>query len=340
MQQIDNLTGLRAFAALSVLLFHIRYGDLADMYGSFAFLFKNMSLGVDVFFVLSGFILAYVHHSDFVKQAAGLALQSFLWARLARIYPVHLLMLLVVAFVLPQFDLYRWGPSDTVPALYANVLLIHAWGLVAPLTFNQPSWTISAEWLAYVSFPAIAFSTRNWRAGAFILLAVVCICAAPLAVGVVKYGGFAVRCLLLFTVGFCAFRVGETIPAHRLWRVGGIAAGPLLVFLFWDQLPYLQYLFPITTAFLILCLFKAGPIFIYSNPVAVYLGKISYSLYMSHIFAFSVLRLLVGQMLPLRYEIPLVLVVAALMYHFVEQPTRRMMLKRGPAEQLPGSVTA
>ncbi len=58
MKQIDNLTGLRAFAALSVVLLHLRYEEAADPYGRLAFIFRNQGLGVDVFFVLSGFILA------------------------------------------------------------------------------------------------------------------------------------------------------------------------------------------------------------------------------------------------------------------------------------------
>lgn len=325
MQEIRNLTGLRGFAALSVVLLHVRYGPLADQYEPFAFIFQTQAVGVDVFFVLSGFILAYVHHGDFAEGITTSATRSFLWARLARIYPVHLFMLLVVAFVLPLTGISRgWGQVHTAPDLLANLLLIHAWGIVGGLmTYNQVSWTISAEWFAYLCFPLIAFATRAWRGWMFLALAALCILMHQIVLTArLTHEIWALPCLLLFTVGYCTFRFGEKLPDHWFWRVGGLAIGPLL----WPQIEYLQYLL---TAMLVLCLFKAGPIFIFANPVLVYLGKISYSLYMSHLVAIGIFRTLTGQVMQLRYEIPLTILVAAAIYHLIEEPMRNIMRSRG-----------
>ena len=83
--QLHNLTALRAFAALSIFIHHLKvFGIDASQY------IRNMDLecAVSFFFVLSGFILSHVY-----LQPAGekrLNYKSFLWARLSRIYPLHI----------------------------------------------------------------------------------------------------------------------------------------------------------------------------------------------------------------------------------------------------------
>lgn len=335
MQQIDNLTGVRAFAALSVMLLHVRYGRLADEYGPVSFIFQNRGLGVWVFFILSGFILAYVHHRDFDGGMTMRKVASFLWARLARIYPVHLFMLLLVAYALPKLGVLGRTIHDTDFALAANLLLVHGWGVVDNLTFNQASWSISTEWFAYLCFPALAFFTRYWRRAALVTLGIACIwISQELPIDGVKHGWYALSCLLHFTLGFVAYRAGANLPNGWPWRAGAIVLGPAIVFLFWLY-PFIPdqfyYLFMAMTALLILCLFRAGPVFGFANPVSVYLGKVSYSLYMSHIITFVVLREVVrhGQPLPLWIELPAIILVAMALYHLVEQPARRWMLTLG-----------
>ena len=87
------LTGLRGIAALWVFLFHAELltADMTD--GSFDFLKMVASagyLGVDLFFVLSGFVIAY-NYADLELHRSVSKFSDFLWKRLARIYPAHLL---------------------------------------------------------------------------------------------------------------------------------------------------------------------------------------------------------------------------------------------------------
>jgi peptidoglycan/LPS O-acetylase OafA/YrhL len=323
MQQIDNLTGVRAFAALAVMMLHLRYPPLSDAYGHFAFLFNYGALGVEVFFVLSGFILAYVHRGDFLTGITAGAARSFLWARLARIYPVHLFELVVVAFVLPTAHLFYWGPTDTWTTLATNLLLVHGWGLPGLLTFNQPSWSISAEWFAYLCFPLLVFLTRRWHFWRPIALIALLMLIMPFVFYTIDVA--ALNCALLFTIGLCTFIIGEQLPKSWFWRSGGIMIGPLLIFLLWLQPPRTHDAFVMLSALLILCLFKGGPVFAYANPVSVYLGRISYSIYMSHIITLWTVRGLAHRMLPLYVEIPAVIIVAALIFHIVEEPARNWM---------------
>jgi peptidoglycan/LPS O-acetylase OafA/YrhL len=324
--QIDNLTGLRAFAALSVVLLHIRYGVAADRFGPLAFLFNNQALGVDVFFVLSGLIIGHVHGDDFSKGLTKASYRSFLWARLAKICPVHLFMLAMVAGVLPLFGVWRWGPADSYPLLLANLVLVHAWGVTGVLSFNAVSWTISAEWLAYLCFPLLARRSKDLPRWCFLVLAVAAaLSAAEIPADGLSHGRLALKGLLLFTSGFCWFRFGAAPANPVLCYAGAAAIGPLLILAYWLSVPGFIWIFEAALGPWILCLFKSRPIFLYANPVSLYLGRLSYSLYMSHSVAFMVFRSWIGGERPLWIELPLVIAVAAAIYHLIEQPARQFI---------------
>jgi peptidoglycan/LPS O-acetylase OafA/YrhL len=324
---IQNLTGLRGFAALSVLLLHIRYGELSNAYGHFAFLFKTRGLGVDVFFILSGFILAYVHGKDFGSSLRPKEAFNFWIARLARIYPVHFFMLVLTAFILPMHRLYAWSPVDTALTFYANLFLVHAWGVTPSLTFNQPSWSISSEWAAYLTFPFVAYFTRKWGKIPFALLLIGLALYVPhLHPNMLTNGVWTIKCIIYFIAGYCTYQVCHDLPDSRLWRITAMAIAPLILLLFW--MTSIQYYFGLAFPFLVIVmiasLFRAGPIWGYSNPVSVYLGKISFSLYMCHIMVMFVERKLFG-MLDLKYEIPIILAFSMLLYHCIEEPMRKVI---------------
>ena len=116
-------------------------------------------LGVELFFTLSGFILCHVY-LDSVADG-GFRYFGFLWARLARIYPLHLATLAGVGVM----ALAAQAAGRTIEAsvlswssLPANLLLVHAWGFAPVAGWNHPSWSISAEWFAYLTFPLFAWS--------------------------------------------------------------------------------------------------------------------------------------------------------------------------------------
>src|SRR5512135_599191 len=94
-KDIPSLTGLRAFAAWWVVFFHCSFllpAALPKVYW-----FARLGyLGVDLFFVLSGFIISY-NYWDKLASFSVKAYREFLWLRLARLYPVHLFTLLVSA---------------------------------------------------------------------------------------------------------------------------------------------------------------------------------------------------------------------------------------------------
>jgi peptidoglycan/LPS O-acetylase OafA/YrhL len=179
---LPALTGVRGLAALWVLSFHIAtFVPIGPVP-----LLKMGYVGVDVFFVLSGFIIGHVHLDDFAEVTLA-GIRRFLALRLSRIYPVHLAMLLAAtlfAVVLyaagvPVLDNERFYP----PQFLANLLLVQAWASGDHQSFNIVAWSISAEWLAYLAFPLLAFAANRMsgRTALVVGVAAIAVEAAVLA---------------------------------------------------------------------------------------------------------------------------------------------------------------
>ena len=299
-------------------------------------------LGVEVFFVLSGFILSHVY-----LQPAGekrFSYTGFLWARIARVYPLHLVTLAGMAVLGVGAALAGLAVSDSLTdwrSLPAHLTLTHAWGLAPTSAFNHPSWSISAEWFAYLSFPAFAFV--SWRLRDRPVLATVL--AAVVALGIYAafqpLAGFSlteatfrwgalriVPCFLLGCALYLIYRrapIPFAGPVALLSGVGVLTSASLGL---WD---------PITVLFaggLILGLGslaneKAG---LLSSGFGVYLGEISYSIYMVCAPVLLVMTNVAGRLTGAedkRFHIIVwmgvvaaIPVVAMLTYHLVERPAR------------------
>jgi peptidoglycan/LPS O-acetylase OafA/YrhL len=158
---LDALTGLRGVAAMWVLAFHLRHVSVSLFSGRDGFATRLADaglLGVDLFFVLSGFVLGWTWLERF-RSPTFATFGRFVALRLARLWPVHLALLAVLATVV-VFGArvgVRVRPPEAFRAgdLVQQLLLVHAFGASRP-AWNVVSWSISAEWAAYLAFPAIA----------------------------------------------------------------------------------------------------------------------------------------------------------------------------------------
>jgi peptidoglycan/LPS O-acetylase OafA/YrhL len=147
MRRFYELDSLRGIAALSVVIFHFQFDfvDKANYPSSFAY--PKGYLAVDLFFILSGIVLAYRYGEGL--RTGTVSIGRFLVARLARLYPLHFVTLMFLV----TFAIYTgtWGKSyfggGSVPgyALVLNLLLIQCIGLLPAATFNIVSWSISTE---------------------------------------------------------------------------------------------------------------------------------------------------------------------------------------------------
>jgi peptidoglycan/LPS O-acetylase OafA/YrhL len=137
---LSPLTTFRFFAALAIVFLHAFENDQHAYLGS----------GVSLFFVLSGFVLTYVH-----PRLDGLVAYARFWvARLGRIWPLHILTLVIVLIAQP---FGRSPYKHFVVEFFLNTFLLQAWIPVrrVAMSFNFVSWSLSVELFFYLVFPFI-----------------------------------------------------------------------------------------------------------------------------------------------------------------------------------------
>ncbi|RKR14641.1 peptidoglycan/LPS O-acetylase OafA/YrhL [Maribacter vaceletii] len=178
-----NLSALRGIAAIMVVTLHFHFflGGLVPYKN--AGLVDKLYLMVDLFFILSGFIMCYVYETSFTTRVTRKKYKSFLIARLARIYPLHIITLFakVIMFItvvlIGKFHLlsdlgkhiYR---LDAIPV---QLVFLQTIGIYNFDTWNAPAWSLSAEWWAYVIFPFLFIMFRklgfkNWWVGGILVI--------------------------------------------------------------------------------------------------------------------------------------------------------------------------
>ncbi len=161
--QIPPLTSLRFLAAISVVLYHSVDQFYPNCHRNFLYqhYIKFGYSGVCLFFVLSGFILAY----NYVSNSNVVHKRVFWITRLARIYPLYVISLFSLAPLLISRSLTRNGHNDqhhlhalgnTISMLGANLLMLQAWWPRLMGGWNPPGWTLSVETFFYLTFPWIA----------------------------------------------------------------------------------------------------------------------------------------------------------------------------------------
>ena len=342
------LTGIRGIAAWMVVLYHIRFSlDALVPAGMIAALGKGY-LAVDLFFILSGFVLWY-NYADRLRVGRRGEVFQFMWRRIARIWPLHLFILSAfVAFALLLVATGRSTADYPFAELPLHVFLIQNWGFTSELAWNHPAWSISTELAAYLVFPLIVTAFRWDRLA---LPALVCVAAALLAAihMIFAAGGSGNlghdipglglwRCLAEFTLGTIACMLWQSL---RDWRFGAVVCGAscaaLLVLGLALALPETLFVPAVfLTAILALALDRsivarlmgAGPIH--------YLGDISYSTYLAHYFLFILFKLLfLDASLQLGWAglagfLLLVLGASVLLYHGVEKPAQRWLNRHRP----------
>jgi peptidoglycan/LPS O-acetylase OafA/YrhL len=311
--QLPSLTSLRGVAALWVVVYHYSVQCFPALDVDVTHVFHKGYLAVDMFFMLSGFVLTHVYHRQFLNDVGG-NYRGFVVARFARIYPLHLLILLL--FVLTAIAANWKGAApvaslDHVPlqgpesvlAFFANIFLVQ--GLSASkLSWNYPSWSISVEFMAYLLFPFVL--PLIWRANAIAKLML-----AGLFVGLlgllayIAQGDFdqwdgpivLLRCFPEFMLGtllYCAFRSApKGIGIERDTTIFGVLLVTLALLHFGAPDLLITLLFALV---ILASVLNAGRFAKWANvPALVWLGDISYSIYLIHSFVQFLATKLLGR---------------------------------------------
>ncbi|MBO9576275.1 MAG: acyltransferase [Sphingobium sp.] len=349
---------MRGIAALLVVAYHLQFGarSLLPFEAATPF-FRTGYLWVDLFFILSGFVISYSSRLDERAPYDGAQIRSFMVARFARIYPLHVFALAVLVVVvlgehavtvlahkpLKDGDIFSAG---SLLNLAEQAFLLNAWGFTGRIGWNIPSWSISAEWVAYMLFPLLAAFIARWRRASLATLGMLALAfyawigATTTVLDIVK-GVALLRCLAGFGLGMILYT-----QRHRFAALGDLTLGLLqaagAVVALAPMILGLNDVFAIPGFFLLVAAtwtdrgWLATPL--RTRPLH-WLGDISYSVYLNHLWILSAWhfvstpvlhRLALPPMLDRAIVIlgayALVLIVSAVTYRMVELPAREAIV--------------
>jgi len=301
-RQIKSLTGIRGVAAAWVVLFHIQFIGAVN---GFQIILPGYRLinsgwtGVDLFFMLSGFMLMHTHANQFDRIDRD-GLWSFAISRFFRIYPLNAIVLLLIALLLlsyPGFSSNFRNLSTgnlSISSFLSTLFLATRW-FPCQGNWNEPVWSLSAEILGYAAFPFLALmigKISSFRGAAYVsIITIVSVLIAQFAKGRlgdndIDWPGALIRMAGYFSAGVALRRAAElwTPQASQLTMgaISLIASATLAVL---TLLPAGGGIMPLAEAVLIFSLyFECGIINrLLSSQPAMFLGKISFPLYLLHV---------------------------------------------------------
>jgi len=306
------------------------------------YVLKNGYLGVDVFFILSGFVMT-MNYSDSLKELTLASIWQFSIGRVFRILPLHWFMLmiyLIAVLVLP--DAF-WGPGPfSFKAFGASLFLVQSW-VSFPISWNYVAWSLSAEWLAYIIFVFLIrhiLPIRRWPViifialmGNFILVVTLLLLGSATLDHAERLGLF--RCICEFFSGvmlcrLCFVTKINKIPADCIFVLGGclVAIGVLF--------PTLELVSVFGFSAIILGCGASSRLsgIAFANRLSLWLGQVSYSCYMTHALLLNAGLVLMRTPLAIRLGVPfeLLILVAALAcvppvswltWRFIERPGQK-----------------
>ena len=363
---IRPLTGLRAVTIAWVTVNHLSVAIkiLTPALKPFVLLSERITVRMDLLFLLSGFLMAYVY----IRRNEQMNLKGygrFLWARIARIYPAYLAAVLVLILEVSLCRLLHFPINPDhyrLQVLPFRLALLQAWPYFSDVkvAWNYPTWFLSALWFAYLfAIPCVWKMFPKIRVSRFSLLWVF----TPILAYMLLREFAGLREFFWVLQASCEIIAGGALCAVYLKRKPLVAAMQkhldkiVLVFLVSFVLIVLIPS-PLAAKAINLLLLLVCPLLLMgltaersliSNLLAtrpfLWLGEISYSLFVSHMAVVMPL----GRLLPperfasspvaLRYalvafEVFAVLIVAVAFYKFVEVPCAKA-LKQLSVKRLP-----
>lgn len=365
---IQSHCGLRGIAASLVVAYHLQFGaaTLLPFESATAF-FRRGYLWVDLFFILSGFIISLT------TQPAGRWLSraevvAFLRHRFARIYPLHAFCLFYFTVFLGIAAIYESTTTGAIPArwsgegmlsLLVELLLLHAWGIGHSIPWNIPSWSISAEIFAYICYPFMLI-LGLYRIGWAVMLAAAIgffgwIAASTGSLDIIS-GLAPFRCLAGFAVGMLLFHwrgCWAALPDWLLTLIQLLAVAAIVTLL---ALPFNDSFIIAPFALLVGTSWEdRGWVAraLSARPFR-FLGDISYSIYLNHVCLIQIIfffwsRLVektgimpadMSRILWIMLVFGVTLLASTVTYRYVERPMRRYLIRgRGErASALPAAV--
>jgi peptidoglycan/LPS O-acetylase OafA/YrhL len=345
--EVKALTGLRGVAAAIVMFYHFCEFDPHYLISEPNLIARGY-LGVDVFFVLSGFVMALSYSKNFSGGFTLDAYKGFMARRIARIYPLYLVITIFFAAKLlynysgaPRGD-YVW--SDFLAA----ILMVQAWGFGFASAAGA-TWSLSTEFFAYLVFPVLIVFTLFTRAVYAVIVFALCFVSLLLivsshqgisgALDVVASDSFLplLRCLIGFSLGLICYRLIQSRPCRQVCSSPFVLLAILVGILLAAHAKASDLILFAFFPFVVMALYCNSSVsnLLFSNKLIYHFGIISYSLYLIHPFFVPVKTRLepIAESYLGSWAYPMLFclitgltwISAYLLYRFVEMPGRRLV---------------
>jgi peptidoglycan/LPS O-acetylase OafA/YrhL len=346
--EIRPLTGVRGVAALAVVAYHF----LNNTHTGFRPL-QHAYLAVDLFFLLSGLVLALNYGSSVTIGGTWSSYIAFEKKRIARVFPLYI----VITFFQTAYDVAKhvvFGISMPVTwnakAMIANLLMIQAWGISHSVVV--PAWSLSTEFAAYLLFPVLVSLTIESKpavAGAFFIACLGALWYASLGPhDCIECGELLnviqgdsphplMRCLGGFSIGMLAYRLVKHRMIRSLTSNSSVAIFSTLVTIAAFALGWNDFLVYGLLIIVVLVCFADSPAAnrMFGNRAIFFLGKISYAIYLVHMLVFPVVYRIssmqalhlgdVGRMVSTLIAFVSVLLLATAAHYLIEVPGSRFL---------------
>ncbi len=358
-KKLNTITSLRGIAAIFIVIHHYStylIPEINQFTSTFTpFISKNY-IWVDFFFILSGFILAYVYNNKFEVQVEKKDYLRYFSARFARIYPLHFFMLICFLFLesaeYAYFQLSSYESvgvrqdmpftgTESTSTFFINLFMLQTF--INGTYWNQPAWSISAEWVVYIFLPFLLPMVYRFEwAGkigllmlSFFILFMLhesnntldmtptlsffrCICEAM--IGIVLYG--------IYKNNFLSNILSNNNATNLIFTAS--------FFTLFFEISHLATI-AIFTLLILSAAYNQENSFL-SNKVLIFLGTISYSIYMTHwfiqVFLQKISKLIVGNNFSdnfsltlspiiLLFCVSLVILTSVITYKIIENPFRK-----------------
>jgi len=312
-KELKSLTGIRGVAALWVVLLH--YFELIqlnkDLY--ITKLFSNGIVAVDIFFLLSSFVMCLAYSEEFKETISTHSYKSFIKKRFARIYPAYffwVFMFLCFEFIKLDFNYAK---------ILVNLLLIQ--NLFNDSVIAGIFWSLSSEWLIYLVFPFLYFILHKTRVS-YINILLILICLVGLFVlpsinnyfidfnkglystppngfiGVVMGFNSILRCLFSYVIGINLYLLIKDYNPATFTRIRFLKYFIIIVMFaisYFGKSVETYVLLLISSIILISTLYLSNKKVdaFFASKIVYFLGKISYSIYLCHMFILVFISVLV-----------------------------------------------
>ncbi|WP_264512800.1 acyltransferase family protein [Flavobacterium sp. N1719] len=339
--RIDQLTFTRFLAAVAIVIYHFGKRIFPFNADEVSFLVKHANIGVSYFYILSGFIMIISY-----GRSQKVAPLDYYKNRIARIYPVYLLGFL---FYFPICIMINY-PIDYT--LIANATMLQSWMPGWVMRYNFPGWSVSVEMLFYFLFPLLfnyGYSKPNYRKAIFIGIVLFWVFSQLFFHYMIQHpyykGEFTPSHELLFyhplfhlneflvgnLAGLWFLRQGDSSRKNYDWIVLSLVVLIALALKYPMGMNYHNGLFAVLLVPLILFIsLNTGRITQwFLHPKLVYLGEISYGVYIYQLPVFYYLKPMPidNQLLAFGIKLAVLLLLSMVSYRFIEIPLRNKIKK-------------